>query len=166
MIDIRRVYPECFADTLLIELIFNTRAWHLKGINNVADQLERFQNISLPIVGIIDKDKFTRIPDYIKSFKEIEHKHSLILMQLEKTKKFIVQLDPAFEKWIIEAGASCGITLVGTVYERDFKAFRHDAKDDEVHNNAKFKKFVNSIVTANPPHIQTLRSWIERVFEE
>ena len=71
MIEVKRIYPECNADTLLVELILQRgRPAHYAGISKVSAALERSRN-DIYTVGLIDTDKFKRNPTYIDNFTEI-----------------------------------------------------------------------------------------------
>ncbi len=195
MIQVKRIFPECNADTLLVKLILQRgNPVHYEGIPNVATALKKFPNDTAFIIGLVDDDKFKTLPSFIKEFSEIpdneylsahglqydgvphdlplfiqNHRQlisqqNLIILKHPGTQKYLIKLKPAFEKWIISVGESCGITLGESEYEGNFMRFKDEAKDDEVYNNKNVKKFINSIVIADPPAIQTLRFWFQKVF--
>ncbi len=165
MIDIKRIYPECNADTLLIELLLKQEEpKHCQGITEVAKAMKGCTRIDKVIVGLVDDDKFKRLPSYIKEFKLIENQNGL-KKHHPSANQYIIQLQPAFEKWIIAAGESCNVSFNASYYKGNFDKFKNDAKSPVVNQNDYMKEYIRKIILANPPAIQTLNSWLNEIFE-
>ena len=163
MIEVKRIFPECYADTLLVKLILQRgNPAHYKGIHNVAAALQKHQNHTQFTVGLIDKDKVKNASNYIKKFIVVFEQDNLAILNLPGTQIYLIQLNPAFEKWLLAAAGSCGISLPNDYI---FEHFKRDAKDINVEDISRCKKFINSVVEANPPAIQTLKFWLEKVFQ-
>ncbi len=168
MIEVKRVFPECNADTLLSELILKrgTPA-HYKGVSKVSKALKKYENAEHFIIGVIDTDKFQREDNYILEFTEtVENKlikEGLIIKKLPKTNKHLIRIDPEFEPWMWKIAKECGINPKTYGYN-SLTEFYKASKREEVVQNKNFKKMINDIIKANPPAIQTLRKWLEKVF--
>jgi len=165
MIDVQRIFPECFADTLLVELILQRGApRHYHGINNVGIALMKYPRNDF-IIGIIDTDKFKRTDSNIDLFTitiaDKLHDEKLIIKRQPGTNKYIIRLAPEFEPWIWELAAKCNIPP-GDFGFNTLKKLSAISKDDDAAANKNFKKFINAVITANPPPIQTLRYWLNK----
>jgi len=165
---IERIYPECNADTMLVQLILQRGLpIHCKNIHKVAKSLENFSNNNLFIIGVIDDDKSKNVPTYIKGFKVFENNENkikeecLAILNLPGTNKYVIRLHPAFEKWILFVAESCGINPANYGFD-NFEKIKAAAKGPDVYDNKDFKKFVNAIIQQNPPAIQTLKFWLDK----
>lgn len=167
MIDVKRIFPECNADTLLIELLLERgKPAHYKGISKVAEAIKRIQNNNLPVVGIIDNDKFNYSP-YIKEFIEKENKietDGLLLKQLPGTQKFLIFISPAFERWIWKQAEESNIRPIRFGYNT-ITDLCGASKSNEIREDANFKKFVNKVVRSNCRSIQTLKEWLIQIID-
>ena len=168
MIGLKRIFPECDADTLLVQLIHQRGLpVHCKGIHKVANSLERFTNNTQFVIGLIDNDKMKNQPTFIRKFKVLEEnaEQQLTILHLPETEKYIARLNPAFEKLILSAAEVCNIQRAQYGFD-SFEKFRNAAKDEGVYDNKNFKKFINAVIEANPPAIQTLRYWLNKANNE
>lgn len=162
MIDIKNILPECNADTMLVELILQRgKPPHYHGINNVGKELVT-RNTGRVVIGVVDTDRFKRPDPNISRFTEVvEDKlatEGLLFLKLPATTKHLIRIDPDFEPWIWKLAQDND--LAGTYGFNKLNDVIEAAKTLKVMENANFKKFVNSIVTANPTAIQTLRTWL------
>ena len=169
MVEVKRVFPECCADTILVQLILQRgRASHYHGINKVGQALIKHESNDF-IIGLIDTDKFKRPDPNIELFTElIDDKladEKLLIKRQPLTNKYIIRIHPEFEPWIWDLAFSCDVDPKDEIYGFDtIEKLYHASKSEDVFDNAKFKKFVNAIITKNPPPIQTLRFWLSKVF--
>jgi len=168
MIDIKDIFPECDADTLLVELITKRgKANHNKGVSKVSKALKNRSDKQGPFVAVIDSDKFKRLHQdpYLPQFSEvisnyINGKEHLKLNKLPNKQHYLVFIHPEFEPWIWEQAALAEINFEELGYNNDYKGFETDAKNYGLAQSKKFKKFVNAVVSANPPGIIMLRRWL------
>lgn len=165
MIDIKRIFPECNADTLLIELLFQRgKPGHFHGISKVAEALKRIDNDTLFTFGLVDSDKFKNTPTYIDEFTIIKEDRSedcgLILRQRPNTNKHLVFVCPKFEPWIWKQATVCGIDPKIYGFENLF-SFYKVSKNNLDHVDPLFKRFVNAVVMKNPPAIAVLKNWLD-----
>ena len=164
-----RILPECYADTLLVELILQRGTPnHQKNIHNVAKSLESYNNHTLFVIGIVDNDKAKNVPSYINKFEVIHDKigdEKLAILNLSGTEKYIVRLYPAFERWLWFVAESCSVNP-GDYGFANFEKLRSGSKGEGVYDNIELKKLINAVILKNPPAIQTLRSWLCRANPE
>jgi hypothetical protein len=170
MIELKRIIPECNADSMLAELILQRgKPRHCKGISKVLRDLEKDYATNF-VIGIIDTDKFKRenLYPYLQKFKVIEDKmkpEGLLILNIPETNKYIVRLNPGFERWIWRLSTECNLNPADSEYGfNSIEDLKSAAKQNELVENENLKKFVNKIVSLNPPPIQTLRKWLEKVF--
>ena len=165
MIDITRVYPECFADTLLAEIVLQHKpAFHYRGISEVSKAMQRYGNTSHTIVGLLDGEKFKNEDTYLKSFIEIERRAGVVLLQIPDYTRYLIKLLPSFEDWILTTGALCGIMPENYKYS-DIQRFKRDCKREDVHKNQEIRNMLKAIVRADPEPVKALREWLHKIAE-
>ncbi len=167
MIDVKNIFPECDADTLLVELIINRgKPNHKKGISEVTKALDMFQNNNSRLVGLVDYDKlkYQNQNKYLVNFSEIildqkNEDEGLIIKKIPNKQHFLIFVFKEFEPWIWKQAqlakidsTEFGIKNLDELYKLS-KHYRNIG-------NANFKKFVNAVVSANPMGIELLRSYL------
>ncbi len=166
MINIKRIFPECCADTFLVSLLFQQEMLpDYDGIGDVANAMNAYPGEEF-IIGLIDTDKFKRPdPKYLREFTEVVDdkldSEGVIVMKMPGTNRHIIRLHPAFEKWALATAQSCGIYPEKYRFET-FKKLAKEAKKLEVAKNKDIEAFLMDIINRNPPAIQTLRFWLEK----
>jgi hypothetical protein len=173
MIQLKRVFPECDADTLLVELILQRGTpMHSHGITKVANAIVKYDHAAHFIIGLIDTDKFKNdenIPNIKKFSEEVDNRietEGLLIKKIPGTNKHVIRIHPDFEPWLWNIASECDLNPADAEYGFDtYETFRNASKRYGIRNDQRFKKFVNAIVMQNPPAIQTLRNWLEKVFE-
>ncbi len=169
MIELKRIFPECCADTILVEKILQRgMPAHYKGINKVGSALDSYEGGDF-IIGLVDTDKFKRPDPKIEQFTELVedklHDQQLLIKRLPETNKYVIRIHPEFEPWIWNLAFQCDIDPKDEQYGFETIEKLNDAtKTEEAFENIKLKKFINAIVQKNPPAIQTLRLWLSKVF--
>lgn len=168
MIDIKRIFPECNADTLLIELVMRKgRPPHYKGCTNVAKALNHLGNKNRFATGLIDKDKFKNTPTYFGSFvvkEDKEKTEGLILKHLPDTQLHIILICKEFEPWLLARAAECGVDPKKYGFE-SIKKLEKASKPESSPDRVQFKDFLSEVIGKNPPSIQTLRKWLTLALE-
>ncbi len=170
MIEVKRIFPECNADTLLVELILQKgKPAHYKGNSKVAKALENITNETLLVIGIVDSDKFENTPPYLENFsqtvEDCSEIENLILKKIPNTKKHLIFVCPKFEPWIWKRAMESSINPVDFGFETLSDLFK-SSKSNELREDANFKKFVNAVVRSDNPAILKLKGWLENVFEQ
>ncbi len=169
MIEVKRIIPECNADTLLVELIMQRgKPGHRNGKTEVLKALEEFDDDTRFIIGLIDSDKFKRTYNYCDEFtitrEDKVTDQGLLIKQHSNSNKYLIFVCPAFEKWILQLAEENGINPSDYGYD-SFESLCNASKRNEIREDKDFKKFVNAVIQKNPPAIATLKRWFEKVFE-
>lgn len=167
MIEVKRIFPECNADTLLIELILQRgKPAHYKGNSKVAKALEKIANTQGAVIGIVDSDKFKRNPPYLSKFDltvvdKIESE-GLLLKQISGKEQYLIFVCPRFENWIWKCAIECGVDPSQYNFF-NILDLESSSKRNQLREDKELKRFVNAIVLKNPEPIQTFRSWLHKV---
>ena len=177
MIDIKNVFPECDADTLLIGLI-KEKGFpnHQHGISSVNNALRTREDSNSILIGIVDLDRAKNIEEnkhLIKFTEEIANTigsdEELLLKKLPSKEHYVIFVNRAFESWIWKQADLAGInknTFGFTSLDDLCDVSKHYRTTADSDNGKKFKKFVNTVVRANPPGIILLRKWlVDNTFE-
>lgn len=164
MISIKRIFPECNADTLLVELVLQRKwAYHCHGINEVGIELNKHYRGKF-IIGLVDNDKFIRPEPRLKLYTDIvvdkKQDEGLIIKKEPDTEKHVIVLHPAFERWLWKLAVDNN--CIGLNGINSFEDLKSETKSNKVNDNQKLIDFIKVIVNANPPAIQTLRTWLEK----
>lgn len=155
------VIPECFVDTNLIETLVppKGRYNHQKGCGKVArvmkeDFLDRFA------VGIIDKDKSE--VDYLKEFTVVCEKGALILHRHFNPAKhhYIIQINPAMERFIIDNAASVNISLSDFDLPEELDQLKKVSKSVNTKSDERFKHLFSAMHQAGADDMVRLARWV------
>jgi len=150
------ILPECYADTLLVELLGFKGANHQLGIGMVFNTFkQRFK--MQKAVGIIDDDK--QKPAGIKDFEEVESKHNIQKCLSKDGKHTLLIIQPAFEDWVFSNASAVSVDFP-TEFENK-KRFRAICKNQNVSHNKELKKFLNTLKQKKAPGFLQLETWIE-----
>lgn len=159
------VIPECFVDTNLLETLVppNARYNHQKGCGTVTKVMkERFaERFAL---GIIDKDKYE--VDYLKEFEEVCSYGSLILHKHKSRHHYIIQINPAIERFILNCADVVGISLRDFNLPTNFELLKKESKTVISKKDERFKKLFKSLKHHQAPEIIKLGSWISYLKEK
>lgn len=149
-----QVMPECFADTLLVNMLGFTKANHQLGIGKVIAQFEK-QLKNRPAVGIIDNDKVK--PKALDSFDLAEEKEGI--RRLSKGRHSILVIHPALEAWVFDNAAAVEVSPAryGFNTRKDLQAA---CKKQDAARNQQLKNFLNTLMQKNAPGFVQLRAWI------
>lgn len=153
------IIPECYVDTNLLETLVppNMGYNHQKGCGTVTKRMnERFANRFA--LGIIDKDKSE--VRYLNEFALISGQGGLLLHKHETRFHYIIQINPAIEKFIISNAASVGVILEDFDLPSDFDLFRKESKTVTSKNDNRFKRLFKAIKNKNALDFQRLANWI------
>lgn len=160
--------PECYADTLMIETFVPPfkRYNHKHSCSQVENEMVRGKLKDKFAVGIIDKDKKT-----IKYLSEFEEKDkvegSLILWRHKSIEKhhFIIQIQPALEKWITNICEAERIELKGLPVTFD-RLKKYTKKQSDFENNSLKDLFAKMNERNENISIRKLKTWIKLLKEK
>jgi|APTNR8051073442_1049403.scaffolds.fasta_scaffold00768_7 hypothetical protein len=154
-----QILPECYADTLLAEVLGFEKPNHKANINEVAKTMKHTLKTSLA-VGLIDDDKVTQ--EYFEEFSEYDRKYNTILKKHPDRKHYLIVLNPAFEKWVFNAANISGIDPIKYGF-RDIIAFKDATKTIHARKNHNIKNFLNAIKQKLNNPITQITQWIEDI---
>ncbi len=115
------LFPECYADTFLIETLVKPHGEkynHQHSCSKVAGKMKE-QDFA---VGIVDKDK--KQLAYLDAFVLIAEAENLFLYRHKDyptPKHFLIVIGPAVEKWILNACKELEISLAGFDIREEMK---------------------------------------------
>lgn len=160
------VIPECFVDTNLLETLVPpaTHYNHQKGCGTVAKVMK--QNFADRFaVGIIDKDK--NEVDYLKEFTVVCKAGSLILHRHSNPAKhhYIIQINPAMERFIMDNAVSVNISLSDFHLPEDLNQLRKESKLVTTKNDARFKRLFSAMCDAGAADLTRLAGWVSYLKE-
>ncbi len=153
------VIPECYVDTNLIETIVPAKGQynHQKGCGTVTRVMqEKFADRFA--VGIIDKDK--REVAYLKEFNEVHTAGSLILHKHKARHHYIIQINPAMERFILYNAEAADINVADYGLPNDFDQFKRESKKVNTKDDPRFKRLFSDMHKAGVDDLQRLAAWI------
>ncbi len=150
------IIPECYADTLLVEMLGFVTPNHKLGIGEVMDALAK-KFINNRAVGIIDNDK--KKPTDFKEFDLVEECEGLQRRLRANTQHTIIVITPAFENWVFQNAAKVDVDPQKYGF-KTAKIFRSICKRQDANQNQNLKQFINTLKQKNAPGFQQLKTWI------
>lgn len=149
-----QIIPECYADTLLIEMLGFARPNHQLGIGKVVGMFEKGLKNRIA-VGIIDDDKVK--PKDLDAFENEAESEGV--KKLTKGKHSILIISPAFEDWVFENANAVGVDPAKYGFDTK-QAFKKICKRENAGSNQKLKGFLNTLKQKQAPGFTQLKIWI------
>jgi len=151
------IIPECYVDTNLIETIVPTTKGynHQKGCGTVTRIMQgKFKDKFA--VGIVDKDK--KELKYAEEFEEMINTGDMQLFRHKnaETHHYLIFINPAVEKWIMNNAENAGISLKEFGLPDDLKELTKRTKKITSKNDDTFKKLFREIKKHNPKNMDIL----------
>ncbi|MCF6270379.1 MAG: hypothetical protein L3J41_11750 [Melioribacteraceae bacterium] len=160
MVDLS-IITECYIDTNLIETIVppTTKGYnHQKGAGTVTKLMQgRLTNKFA--VGIVDKDK--KQLKYAEEFNLKIDIGDLLLFQHKTKHHYLIFINPAIEKWIINNAKMVGISLSDYGLPTDLKELTKVTKKITSKNNSDFKKLFQELKKRSAQNIIILSKWLD-----
>lgn len=131
------------------------------GIGDTLNKIEQnFKNRFA--VGIVDDDK--RKPKLFDAYSEqLKTQDSLRLMQKPKSSHYLIVVEPAIEKWLLENAEKVDVTSPFVV----LKDLQRVTKNEiEVVKNQSFKQFLSDLNNANAPGFVTMADWMDDLYDK
>jgi len=159
----KAILPECFADTLLIETLVPTYIGynHKHSCTAVAKEMTKGKLIDRFALGIIDKDKDT-IP-YLKEFLILaECESGLRLLRHKDKHHYMIQINPALEKWVLNVCKVAGINLEDYDLANDLEGLKKHTKSVVSIKDKKLRSLFEAIrdKAGQVPAVSKLISWV------
>ena len=152
------ILPECYADTVLIEIAGFKHPNHQPSIGQVANSMKKRPKTKL--IGVVDDDK--NKPAYFSQFVLLEEKDRLSKYKHPDREHYLIILSPAFEKWIYDAATDVNVDPEKYGF-KSMKRFKNATKNQFVSNNQEVKRFLNDIKQRKNSPMQTLIRWIREI---
>ena len=148
-----QILPECYADTLLVEMLGFERPNHKLGIGSALSTLDqKFKNRAA--VAVIDNDKVK--PKSFDQFQLTDEQHGIQIWTKPETRHAVLVVCPAFEDWVFENAEQVGVVPEKYGF-RSRKFFRETCKRQDVAGNPNVKQFLNTLKQKNSPGLGWLR---------
>ncbi len=125
----KAILPECYADTLLLQILIPTATGynHKHSCFKVEAEMKNGKFKDKFAVGIIDKDK--KAISYLSEFtKEDICNEELILWKHPGKQHFIIQICPVLEVWIMNVCKQAHINLPDFLLNDNLEDFRKITK--------------------------------------
>jgi hypothetical protein len=160
----KSIVPECFADTLLIEMLVPTKVGynHKHGCFNVEAEMTLGKLKDSFAVGIIDNDKVTI--KYLKNFEVVDTVDSSLILWRHRDKlkhHFIIQICPALEKWILDVCEEENISLADFGLSSEIEKLTEYTKAISSMKDKKLNDLFRIISTKRENvRVRKLKNWI------
>ncbi len=140
MIDQPHLLPECYADTLLVNMLIRAEANHKRSISQVFVALkEDFKNRKA--IGVIDDDKAK--DDYYKEFNIESESQFFRHLKHPNDKHQLIVLKKDFEWFIMRCAAS---VAVEHKLLKDIQSLKKVTKAINIGTNSEFKNLLNTLI--------------------
>lgn len=150
----KNIIPECYADTLLVELLGFPYPNH--ALNSCISSVLKVVKASKPnerVVGIIDSDR-GKSEKLLEQFIFIEELHGI--KKYTRENQTVLVLYPALEEWIFNNASAKNIKKYGF---EDPKYFRQVCKSSKKGKTKdQLKNFLNTMKQV--PSFSQLKTWI------
>jgi len=166
MID-KSILTECYADTILLEVLVPTRSGYNKqnGCNAVAKAVKSHDGFRL---GISDKDK--KVVKYLEEFEEIDRiEGSLILLRHKNAEvhHYFILIIPALETWVINICKEEDISLKDYGIGNTLKDLKRITKSAISKNDVNLNNLFKSIKSKEGnKSINKLKGWVTLLKEK
>ncbi len=157
-----QLLPECYADTLLIDILGYKNPNHQPSISEVANAMSHRGYKNQLAIGVIDKDK--NMPAYFADFEVLKRTESLELKKHPQKKHYTIILCPAFEVFIQTAAEEVKIDLAKFGFG-NLKYFKSVCKSIHAAKNQNLKQLLNTINQKQAPSTEQIKNWINEIIE-
>jgi hypothetical protein len=160
----KSIMPECYADTLLIEMLVPSKVGynHKFGCFKVEAEMKLGKLKDRFALGIIDNDK-NQIK-YLSEFEEIDKvEGSLILWRHKKKERhhYLIQICPALERWILNICEGEGINVAEFGLKDDLDGFKEFSKSRRSLNEKSLMGLFGEVCQKTENiNIRKLKFWI------
>lgn len=164
------LYPECEIDTLLTVIIGeryglrrNKEIWHVRG-TGLFNSMKENNNARIA-AGFFDINKKLHQVVTFKDYNEVASSNSVRLLRHNRlSHKHLFFVTIGVEEWILDAAATAGIYPKEYNLPDELNEFATISKRQNLSNNQDMRRFLKALVTAEPPHIQTLEEYVSTTF--
>lgn len=153
-----QVLSECYADTVLIQLLVPEPlvVVHIYGIPNVAKELkeaELEQKMGVRI-GVVDNDK--RSPTYLSAFDTVLEQHNVCLKRRGESNHYLLVINKAIETFLLWNAAEVAIDLVNYGFPTEVKLLGKSLKTTAIGSDPDYLRLLTDLHARNAPGFLTL----------
>lgn len=156
------IFVECYADEYFLKIIGFLKKQIIHP--RFACKGKVIQNVQkIPkSIGIIDEDPEQKPPSRLKNYikKEVSKDKTLILLINNNEQKFLIQISPYLEAWLINRAKKHKISPTKFNLPDNPKVM-HDIV--HIEKNKNFQDFLNQLIQANDEEINILKKWIKEI---
>ena len=154
----RQVFPECYADTTLIQFLINDpeNVVHIYGIPNVAKELkEAEESEKLGVfIGIVDKDK--RTPPHLLTFETILEQNKVCLKQRGTSAHYLIVIDKAIESFLLWNANQTNLDLIAYGFPTEVKLLGRRLKTTAIGTDPDYLRLLGALLARQAPGFVTL----------
>ena len=162
MADGRNILPECYADTLLVEVLGFKKANHQFSIGQVFKTMEDKMRKRLA-VGVTDRDKKITAKYYSK-FQEEALKHGVRKLKIPSKEHYLIEHIP-LEKFLFQAAKDVDVDPAKYGFN-SVKELAKITKSQNIGKNERFKQFLNTLHQKRTPSFIIIRTWLKELIGE
>ncbi|KER11000.1 MAG: hypothetical protein HY22_01150 [[Candidatus Thermochlorobacteriaceae] bacterium GBChlB] len=164
----RNIIPECWFDK---ELLLQLRITQ-KQINKVTDITDVVKKLNEQIysnkvaLGLIDEDLNSSRPSSFSEFQVIKEAHQLMWKQKPNTRHILIVIRPRLEDWLYAVAKTGNVNPSTKPYllPKTPKELHDDyTAKRQVSESKNVMSFLKDVIAANPPQIQTLKTWLQEI---
>jgi hypothetical protein len=157
-----RVISECHVDTALARFFVQDAILvsHESGQGNVGNAMKKATNQdNIVLIGWIDDDKIKH--SYFNDFQTIIHENNIIFKQKDNKNEYLIVIQPAAEKFLLEAANEVNLHLSPYNLPEDFKGFKNRLKNPSIEKDADFQNFIRDLMVQKASSFLLLQSFFE-----
>ncbi|GAB4037178.1 hypothetical protein [Spirosoma gilvum] len=157
-----RLYPECHADTTLINYFVQNSQLieHSAGINEVSKSLENVKSDATLLLGIVDNDKHK--PRYLRAFETLEEGNKVCLKQKPGSNQYLIIIDKAIETFLLWNAVQVKIRVTDYGFSTDIKQLGVKLKSQAIETDPNYLQLLADLHAQKAPGFLTL----ERILNE
>lgn len=158
-----QIIPECYADTLLIEMLGFKQPNHQPGIGSVINAFSKKDLRNRLAIGIIDRDKVQ--PKSLDHYEIIGEDSGIQIRKKPQTRHWVLVISPAFEDWIYTNANAVGVDPANFGFNTR-AIFRSTTKRTDVGKNQQVKQLINTLKQKEAPGLAKLQSLISDLLDK
>ena len=162
MSNARNILPECYADTLLVEILGFPKANHQFSIGQVFKTMDTKMSKQLA-VGVTDKDKKIK-SNYYKAFQEDKAENGIRRLKHPDRKHYLIEHIP-LESFLFKTAASVEVNPSNYGFD-SIKSLAKLTKKQNIGDNQNFKQFLNTLHQKNAHSFLTMKNWLTELVGE
>ncbi len=160
-----QVLSECYADTVLIQLLVPEPlvVVHISGIPNVAKELKEAESEQKPGVriGVVDNDK--RSPPYLSEFDTVLEQHNVCFKRRAESDHYLLVINKAIETFLLWNAAQVTIDLADYGFPTEIKLLGKSLKTTAIGSNPDYLRLLTDLHARKAPGFMTLHQLLNNL---